>query len=72
MNPHSIVETVCVQHGMEPSLMRSRRRNRRCVAVRRAIAIELRKHGMSFADIGDFIGGKDESTVRWLVVGRNQ
>lgn len=67
LNPRTIVNSICEQHGMDPVVMRSPRRNRRCVAVRRAVAKELREQGMSLTDIGEWIGGRSHATVGALL-----
>src|SRR5690606_32284225 len=52
-NPHTVTARICDQHGLPIEVLRSKKRNRRTMIVRRAVARELRQMGLSLSDIGD-------------------
>jgi len=65
--PDEIVEEVCVHYGVDPDQVRGGMQYQHLSEPRARIAVELRRQGWSLDGIGRFLGGKDHSTVAYLI-----
>lgn len=62
LSPMLIVESICAQHGVQIEAVFGGRRWPKIVRARQECYAELRKAGLSFAEIGKMMG-RDTSTI---------
>lgn len=67
MTPQQIVSNCCIEYGITEAQLTGVRRFKKWVAVRRIVAKELRKVGCSYPEIGGYLGGRDHTSIRWLL-----
>ena len=65
------VNEICERHGLPVEAVRGPSRCQRVIPARKAVARFLRheKH-MSLSQIGDFLGGRDHTSIHYLIHGR--
>jgi len=66
-DPERLFLEVCSANGMRPSVVRSPRRDRAVVNVRRQAARVLRDAGCSYPEIGRLLGGRHHATIMQLL-----
>lgn len=62
-----LVQSVAHDFGLYPSEVTGRGRSRPLVQARAVVAVLLRETGRSYPMIGNVLGGRDHSSVMWLV-----
>jgi chromosomal replication initiation ATPase DnaA len=65
--PMDVALEVAEVWGIETETLRGRANSKRVREARRGLVLRLRaESGMSFAEIGAFLGGRDHSTIMFL------
>lgn len=71
VTPSATLACVALRHGYRPADIRSPRRTLHLVRARRACAVALRRHGLSYAEVGRLLK-RDHTSVLYLVRGERR
>ena len=66
-HPDEIVAEICLHYGVDEAEVRSKSRRHHLSEPRAAITWTLREQGMSYDAIGEILGGRDHSSLIYLV-----
>lgn len=69
-SPSDLISRVCRERSISTEAFLGRARTRWICDARREVARDLHGRGMALDTIGAFLGGRDHSTVRYLIAGR--
>lgn len=64
LHPEDVIRSTCVFYDIKPTLLKGPRRNARLVRARQVCMYLLKKElGLTFAEIGNVLGGRDHTTI---------